>query len=139
MKIDKVLVFDSEKPDGFIEKLTAELGIKKGDKVEIVTPQFDRTDGKAILYFPNSVEEFNALKSMSKEMLLKLGLLMWNGHEDKKTWIHWMYPYQWYDFIPQHYMVTDIFEVDEPFIKGVTDDDRRFGCLPYGFIQKNNQ
>jgi len=34
--------------------------------------------------------------------------------------------------------VVDIFGEKEKFIKGVTDDDIRFGCLSYGFIQHKN-
>lgn len=63
---------------------------------------------------------------MSDKALLILCLQKW---EDD----HWLYPGEWYDYIPEGYEVVTITGKKEPFRKGKTDDDIRFGCLPYGF------
>lgn len=41
-------------------------------------------------------------------------------------------PGEWYDVIPDGFIVTGLYGEQYPFKKGETDDDIRFGCLPYG-------
>ena len=120
---------------GIAKQIREAIGVGDYEKVEVLLPQFDRTDGKKIVYKPSSAEELDKLKTAPKAVLLNLGLRMWDGHEDKQTWIHWIFPVEWYDAIPDGYIVTDIFGNDEPFMKGKTDDDRRYGALSFGFIQ----
>lgn len=45
----------------------------------------------------------------------------------------WLFPYEWYSIIPNGFVVTGLNGENYPFEKGVSDDDMRFGCLPYGF------
>jgi hypothetical protein len=52
--------------------------------------------------------------------------------------IHFLYPKEWYDLIPENYEIVCISGEVEHFKKGVTDDDIRFGCIAYGFIQSLN-
>lgn len=43
-----------------------------------------------------------------------------------------LFPGEWYDVIPDGFMVTGLYGESYPFKKGDSDDDIRFGCLPYG-------
>lgn len=43
-----------------------------------------------------------------------------------------LFPAEWYDIIPDGFMVTGLYGETYSFQKGKTDDDRRFGCLAYG-------
>ena len=129
MKFD--LMLDASTPD-FVEQLMAALGVKEGDEVQILTPQFKRTDGAVITYFPRTKDEFAALHTFSEETLKKLGLGVWDKDD---SGIHWLYPHEWYNYIPAGLIVTSISGEEEQFFPGQTDDDMRFGCLAYGFIQ----
>lgn len=73
-----------------------------------------------------SVEWFDSLKNLPHEKLKNMGLGLW------KTG-HYLYPREWYDFIPEGYEVVDIFGDREPFKHGETDTDQRCGVLAYGF------
>lgn len=44
-------------------------------------------------------------------------------------------PGKWYDIIPDGFMVTGLHGEKYAFEKGKTDDDIRFGCLPYGITR----
>lgn len=70
---------------------------------------------------------FDALKKKSAEELWDLGMREWQEG-------HWLFPHSWYDHIPENYIVVDIFGEEEPFIHGKSDDDQRFGMLPYGIL-----
>lgn len=41
-------------------------------------------------------------------------------------------PGEWYNIIPDGFIVTGLYGEQHPFKKGESDDDIRFGCLPYG-------
>lgn len=125
MKFD--LMLDASDVD-FIEQLKSALGVKNGDTLEIITPQFERVDGRVIQYFPRSVAEFDALKLMSDSALEAVGCGVWDEG-------HWLYPKEWYWNIPNGYEVTDICGETEIFVPGKTDDDIRFGCLAFGFVK----
>lgn len=43
-----------------------------------------------------------------------------------------MIPGEWYRIIPEGFMVTGLYGEQYPFVEGESDDDIRFGCLPYG-------
>jgi hypothetical protein len=92
----------------------------------ITFPQFDRTDGIHPVQVEGGKFWFDQLKTLPHETLLALGMGLWEIG-------HYLYPVEWYDFIPDGYMVTSICGVDEPFKHGETDNDRRFGMLSYGF------
>ncbi len=102
------------------------IGVGDYEEVRLITPQFDREDGKKVTYFPTCAEDLDALKKAPKDILLDLGLKLWcEGH--------YLFPVEWYNHIPNGYVVTSISDEDEPFEHGKTDDDRRFGMLAYGF------
>lgn len=44
----------------------------------------------------------------------------------------WLFPKEWYDIIPDGFIVTGLSAEQYPFIKGEADNDTRFGCLAYG-------
>jgi hypothetical protein len=123
-KCDAVL--DMKDPN-FAKNFANAIGAKEGDTINLITPQFERQDGLTIKYIPKTIEEFDALKSMPDDKLRERGLQLWDTN-------HWLYPAEWYDFIPDGYEMVCISGEVEKFEKGVTDDDMRFGALAYGFI-----
>lgn len=108
------------------KKVREMLGAGDYDEVRVTLPQFNREDGKSIRYFPTTKEEFDGLRKAPDDILKDLGLQQWEEG-------HWLYPAEWYDYIPEGYIVTAIDDEEKPFQRGVTSDDRRFGCLAYGF------
>lgn len=128
-KLDVILDASSET---FIEDLRKALGLAPGETLQIVTPQFKRTDGLKIGYFPRTEREYLALREMAPESLKAIGCQIWD-RDEKGT--HWLYPHEWYSFIPDGLEIVDIMGNREPFTKGETDDDMRYGALAFGFIQ----
>lgn len=128
---DKIfdVILDASDPD-FTSKLTAALGVKPGETLKIVMPQFERTNGMAITYRPNTPEEYEALKSLDSESLKKIGCQVW---DKKHGVVTWLYPHEWYDHIPEGTEIVDICGNVEIFKHGETDDDKRFGALSFGF------
>jgi len=100
--------------------------LKSLGPVEIITPQFERTNGIDPVIPEGGERWFDMLKALPAETLKQIGMGEW------KTG-HWLYPAEWYEFIPNGYTITDINGEDKLFIPGETDDDIRYGCLAYGF------
>lgn len=121
-------ILDVNDPD-FAEKFADALGIQRGDTLEIVTPQFERTDGRKPVL---SVDDWEGLRRQSVEMLKELGCCPWERRDDGTTLM--LFPKEWYDLIPDGFVVTDINYNDEPFKHNETDDDIRFGMLAYGVL-----
>lgn len=106
------------------------IGVGDFEAVQCILPQFDRTDGKTISIGPPDAAWLDTLKKAPKKVLADLGLQCW----DKNLWL---FPAEWYDHIPEGYEIVNINFKTEPFRKGQTDDDRRFGCLAYGMVIKD--
>lgn len=107
------------------------IGVGPYDEVEVQTPQFERTDGRRIVYLPNTTEQYDRLKTLKPDMLKELGLLPWDENG------LWLFPGEWYDYIPNGYEVTVIGDfpyTTELWERGKSDDDIRFGCLAYGIV-----
>jgi len=130
-----------------IDELFNALGIKKGDKIEIITPQFERDYKLEIDFIPQDKNELTALiESAPKEILQKMGVGVWCSYKtDKeaveKTYlkpdeIHYLFPHEWFNFIPQGFECVSISGNKFKFDKKTADDDMRFGCLSFGFIRK---
>lgn len=103
------------------------IGVGDYDEVAVYLPQFERVDGKTITFRPEKSHEFfDRLRLAPVGILLDIGMGRW----DESLLL---FPHEWYDCIPEGYVVTDINGKREPFHRGVTDDDKRCGCLPYGF------
>ena len=121
--------------ENFVQDLMKAIGVEPGEAVNIVTPTFNRTDGRVIQYVPKLPREYRALPLMDPENLKKIGCQIWDS-ENGKT--HWLYPAEWYEHIPAGFEVVCISGRPEKFMPGETDDDRRFGALAYGFFQTVN-
>lgn len=120
----------------FAEDFAAAIGLKPGEKLEIMTPQFERTDGVQVPVTDFSKADWESLVDKPEATLKALGLGIWEKDE-KGT--HWLYPKEWYSLIPDGLPITHIDGEKTTFCKGVTDDDYRFGCLSFGFIQRDSQ
>ena len=113
------------------------LGVGPYDKVEVALPQFDRTDGKKITFFLKTVEELLGLKFHAPDwVLIDIGMRVWDEKDGK---LHWLFPAEWYDTIPNGYPIVGLDGEVETFIRGETDSDRRFGCLGYGWIRPRKE
>jgi uncharacterized cupin superfamily protein len=130
-KCDVVLNMDDP---NFVEKFSEAIGAKPGEPIEFITPQFNRVDGIDVSSAPKTLEEYASLAKKSKEELKAMGCGIWDV-ENGKT--HWLYPHEWYNQIPNGLEITDISGKIEKFERGITNDNKRFGMLPYGFIQEN--
>jgi len=115
-----------------VAKLREVIGAGPDDKVQIVTPQFERSKGEpAPAPPPPDRDAWEALRTKSREALHALGLRAW-APPDVHGRVLMLLPGKWYTHIPKGYAVVSINGGDEPFEPGVTDDDIRFGCLAYG-------
>lgn len=118
--------------ENFTEDLMKALGVEKGEKINFITPQFERTDGRTVSYLPKTPEEYEAIKLMEPDNLKKVGCQIW---EEENGVTHWLYPSEWYDSIPNGTEIISICGNAEKFEHGKTDNDIRFGALAYGFKQ----
>lgn len=128
-KCDTVLSMDD--PD-FANKLRDALGLKEGEAVNIVTPQFNRMDG---LQVPMPQVDFAKLPTMPEETLKAIGCQKWD-EPDSAGNVLWLFPAEWYEHIPDGTRIISIGGEHELFKRGETDNDRRFGALAYGFERK---
>jgi hypothetical protein len=96
----------------------------------------------------DALESFNPDKPASDDkMRIENGSLVFEvGREEKvpteKLEVDecvWLFPAEWYNIIPDKFIVTGLYGESYPFEKGKTDDDRRFGCLAYGIRRKSYQ
>lgn len=128
-RFDAVLTLGD--PD-FVEKFKAAIGLKPGERLEIVTPQFERTDGKKIAYIPKSPEEYAALRHLTREQRKAIGMGPWEKRDGGEEL--WLFPKEWYASIPNGTELVDINYTPETFEAGKTDDDYRFGMLAFGVM-----
>ncbi len=112
------------------------LGVGPYERVEIVTPQFEREDGIEVRVRPQNAEHLDRLKKLPEDVLRRIGVGIWDKGED---WTHYLFPAEWYECIPDGYMITDICGDEEAFVSGETDDDIRCGMLPYGWISRTEK
>lgn len=118
----------------FAQDLADAIGIKPGEKIEIVTPQFERTDGLKIKVPEYTPEDWASLPDKSHDELTALGFGVWNKTSEGT---HYLFPKEWYNVIPEGLELKCIDGKTEIFKRGVTDDDHRFGCIAYGFVKPN--
>ena len=132
---NKMKILNASDPD-FGVRFREALGLKIGDKVVIRGPQFNRTDGRIVSYVPDTPEEYENLHKLSRANLIKIGCCIW---ETTKSQTHWLYPGEWFESIPEGTEILSINGRREAFHKETESDDIRFGCLAYGFLQKEEQ
>lgn len=123
------VILDADAPD-FAEQFSEAIGAKPGEAVEIITPQFTRTDG---IVPPVPQINWTELATMAPATLKQMGCCPWD-EPDAKGQVLWLLPGEWYDFVPEGFPLTCIDGTTEPFKRGETDDDTRFGCLAYGVM-----
>ena len=119
--------------DHFVENFAEILGIDDGETIQLLTPQFEREYKLKIAWIPQTADEFDEVKKLPAEILLKMGVRKWQ-HEGNQA--HYLYAGEWFDNIPDGYAIVSITGKEKKFKKGVSDDDIRFGCLAYGFIRE---
>lgn len=100
--------------------------LREQSGLTIMTPQFERTDGVVPVQPEGGAAWFDQLKRLPHETLKAIGMGCWEKGR-------YLYPQEWYGFIPEGYPVTDIFGEDVPFKRGESSNDIRFGMLAYGF------
>ena len=127
-KCDAVLSLDD--PD-FIQKLRVAIGVTADEALEFFGPQFDRTDGVTA---PIPQLRFAQLPSLSPETLRALGCQRWSEPDEQGNTL-WLYPAEWYGYIPDGTPIVDINGEHEEFKRGETDDDMRYGVLAFGFLR----
>lgn len=74
---------------------------------------------------PAGFAEFTKLFDMTDEQLVTLGCGCWDGGL-------FLFPAEWYDYIPTGFPVESIGGEVEKFEHGVTPSDTGFGLLAYG-------
>lgn len=124
-------MLDMDSPT-FAEDFANAIGLQPGEKLEIMTPQFERTDGVQVPVLVD-FNDWENLHTKDPATLKALGFGVWDETEAGK---HWLFPKEWYGIIPDGFLITQIDGEQEQFKRGETDDDYRFGCLSFGFIQK---
>lgn len=118
--------------ENFAADLMAALGVEPGDAVNIITPQFDREDGRVVTYFPQAPSEYDALPLLLPVNLEKIGCQVW---EEKNGMRHWLFPREWFSHIPKGREIVTINGQRRKFDPQEDSDDSRFGALAYGFLQ----
>jgi hypothetical protein len=124
-------MLDMDSPT-FTEDFANAVGLQPRKELEILTPQFERTDGVQVPVLVD-FNDWGNLHKKDEATLLALGFGVWNESENGK---HWLFPKEWYDSIPNGHPIVYITGEQGEFKQGETDDDYRLGCLAYGFIQK---
>lgn len=130
-------------------------------EIEVISSPTNRTDNR-IITPPESEQEFYSIVNHSPHNLSERGFGVWDSmnniirenieyEKDIKTqgFLNfknrtvptklleqdenvYLFPKEWYNIIPNGFIVTGLYGEEYPFEKGITDDDIRFGCLAYG-------
>lgn len=103
-------------------------------ELQFTEPLFKRVDGRVIAYRPKSEVEFEALKHLSATSLRHIGCRLWDDFAGKR---HWLYPPEWYDFIPSGHVIVFTDGRKEMFEHGVTPRFKEIGALAFGFVQES--
>jgi len=119
--------------EDFAKDLIKALGVSSEDTLVFYAPQFERVDGRVVQYTPTTPEEYEAIKLMKPENLIKIGCQVWDSKNDVT---HWLYPYEWYDHIPNGTKIVTISGKITTFRKDITDNDIRYGALAFGFLSE---
>lgn len=102
------------------------IGAGPDEVVLVKTPQFDRLPTDQVpAEAPAGWLAFLKLYELTGAQLRTLGLGNWDGGL-------FLLPHEWYTHIPRGFPLECIDGTIERFEPGITDDDKRFGCLAYG-------
>lgn len=113
-----------EDPD-FAEKFKAAIGLKEGQAVQFISPQFERTDGLVPVANPHGW--FSLLHAMPEKTLRAIGMQPWDGRL-------WLFPYEWFNAIPKGFPVQSINGKHSKWDAETHSDDKRCGALAYGIV-----
>lgn len=123
------------------------IGAGTYEDVHVSTPQFERDDGRTVVFIPRNETDIRALMDLSPDMLREVGLQPWGEFdieegdvvredtakpeiEDRD--VLWLFPGEWYNHIPDGMECVDVFFSVDVFKGGETDDDIRYGALSFG-------
>jgi hypothetical protein len=95
--------------------------------INVITPQFEREDGKEPAPAPKTREDWAALRDASRETWAEMGMRRWSEESGL-----WLFPGEWFDHIPAGFEVVDIHENRVVFDPDEMSRDQRFGVLAYG-------
>ena len=90
-------------------------------------------------------QDFDNIQQRTEEELIDMGFM--NAYaivdkikiadeSDKPLEKVWLFPVEWYEHIPEGYIVTDLLQKTEKFQKETHESDSKFGCLAYGFVKE---
>jgi hypothetical protein len=141
----------------FAAMVRAACGFSPTEDVEVATPTFNRpSNWIPAMLPPDTPENWRQLQRLTADQLHAWGCRRFSPYRDtpppnerashKDAWFWevesreeathelWLFPAEWYDSIPNGFPLTCIDGCIESFIRGKTDDDRRFGLLAYGLM-----
>lgn len=98
----------------------------KGPEDEPGIPHFQRSDGRYIDYEPDE-KLLDVLPYLNDDTLLGLGLQPWD--EERQIWL---FPVEWYEYIPEGFDIITINEREKQFDPDEDSKEGRFGALPFG-------
>lgn len=120
--------------------------IKEGYEPEDIVSSFsdDRDDGVEVTFIPKTKEEFdNFIKTCPRSLLIEMGPVEWCNYEDDNDYLdegeyHYLFPIEWYDYIPEGYDIIDINGYETEFNREENDNRSMYGLLSIGFIRTEN-
>jgi hypothetical protein len=117
------------------------MGFSRWDKWNEVVSENKRKDAKMVVLPVFTVDQLPDVLSGEIVRTNETVLLDLTPKEDLPTdirgedlWIC-LFPAEWYSIIPNGFMLTGLYGEQYPFEKGKSDDDTRYGCLPYGILR----
>ena len=107
-------------------------------KITLILPQFERAkDAPAIASPPEDLAAWYALSTLDETALREMGFGRWCDAREPD----WPYdrtlmliPGEWYEHIPNGYVVVDANGKAAVFSKATHSNDIRYGCLAYGVL-----
>lgn len=88
------------------------------------------------MYRENNI--FERIRSIEEDMkfVARCVQLMERKNYLQEGEVHYLYAGEWFNDLPEGAKVYGLFGEVYEFNAETSDDDIRFGCLPYGFIRK---
>lgn len=133
----------------YFSKLLEDLENTKGlifgaIEVRLIGLPTEREYSLELDFIPHDEGELESLiESTPGETLKKMGVRVWdeyNVYDASTTYLYpnkiiYLFPGEWYNFIPEGFKVVTINCEEVYFSKSKFDDTTQFGCLSYGFVR----
>lgn len=117
------------------DEIRGAFGIDSHEPIEFVTPVLDRLDGRECEAIPKNKQQISALLTAPKWVQDYVCLGYWDAGKD---WIHYLFPHEWMQVIPEGAPVLTATNRIIYFNKSESSgEDRRFGCLSFGVLVGN--